>query len=292
MPKAISGGLMAMKLLEVGKLKLCLLLLVYLQVIAEPTNFDPGKKPSCIDHIVTDQPNIILNSGTRSSLDPLCHHQIIYCKVNFRIPPPSPFERKIWHFNRANTAAIKRSMTNFPWFQHLSLNTDPNWQVKTFIHIVLNIMSNFVPNEIKRFVPRDPPWITKALKSMLKRKNRLYKNYKRHGYKDDDKARLVTFRGECQQAVENAKSTYLINLGNKVNDPNTSQKSYWKIINRVMNKCRTPKIPPLLVNNVFILDCKEKSKKKSKKINYFFSNQCRLITNNSILPTFNFPTFN
>ena len=132
-------------------------------------------------------------------------------------------------------------MTNFPWFQHLSLNNDPNWQVKTFIDIVLNIMSNFVPNEIKRFVPRDPPWITKALKSMLKRKNRLYKNYKRHGYKDDDKARLVTFRGECQQAVLNAKSTYLTNLGNKVNDPNTSQKSYWKIINRVMNKCRNRK---------------------------------------------------
>ena len=145
------------------------------QVIAEPTNFDPGKKPSCIDHITTGQPNIILDSGTRSSLDPLCHHQIIYCKVNFRIPPPSPFERKIWHFNRANTAAIKRTMTNFPWFQHLSLNTDPNWQVKTFIDIVLNIMPNFLPNEIKIFVPWDPPWITKALKCLLKRKNRLYK---------------------------------------------------------------------------------------------------------------------
>ena len=80
-------------------------------------------------------------------------------------------------------------MTNFPWRQHRSLNIDPNWQVKTFIDTVLNIMSNFVPNEIKRFVPRDPPWITKALKSMLKRKKRLYKNYKRHGYKEDDKAR-------------------------------------------------------------------------------------------------------
>ena len=55
-------------------------------------------------------------------------------------------------------------MANFPWFQYLNLNTDPNWQVKTFIDIVLNIMSNFVPNEIKRFVPRDPPWITKAPK--------------------------------------------------------------------------------------------------------------------------------
>ena len=65
------------------------------QVISEPTNFEPNKRPSCIDLIITDQPNLIIDSGTRASLDPLCHHQIIYGKVNFRIPPPPPFERKI-----------------------------------------------------------------------------------------------------------------------------------------------------------------------------------------------------
>ena len=91
-------------------------------------------------------------------------------------------------------------------------------------------MSNFVPNGIKRFVPRDPPCITKPLKSM---QNRLYKSFKRHGYKEEDKTRLDTLRNECHQAVEKAKLSYLTNLGNKVNDPNTSQKSYWKIINRV-----------------------------------------------------------
>ena len=71
-----------------------------------------------------------------------------------------------------------------------------------------------------------------------------------------------------------------------MNDPNTSQKTYWKIINRVMNKCRAPKIPPLLVNNVFILNCRE----KAKMFNDHFSNQCRLITNDSVLPAFNFLT--
>ena len=87
-------------------------------------------------------------------------------------------------------------------------------------------MSNSIPNETKRFVP----WITKPLKTKLNRKNRLFKNYKRHGYKIEDKVRLDAFRIECQQAVESAKLAYLTNLGNKVNDPNTSQKSYWKII--------------------------------------------------------------
>ena len=169
-------------------------------------------------------------------------------------------------------------MTNLPWSEHLSLNTDINWQVKTFTEILLNIMSNFIPNEVKRFVPRDPPWINKQLKTMLKRKNRFFKNYKGHGYNDEDKVRLDSFRNECQEAVEKAKTDYLKNLGNKLKDPNTSQKSYWKIINKVMNKSRAPKIPPVLVNNVFILNLKE----KAKQFNDFFSKQCKLIINDSM----------
>ena len=50
------------------------------QFISEPTNFEPHKNPSCIDLVVTDQPNIILDCGTRVSLDSYCHHQIIHCK--------------------------------------------------------------------------------------------------------------------------------------------------------------------------------------------------------------------
>ena len=258
------------------------------QIISEPTNFEPNKNPSCIDLIATDQPNLILDCGTRASLDTFCHHQIIYCEINLRIPPPPPFERKIWHFNRANRAAIKRSMTTFPWLQHLNINTDPNWQVKTFTEKFLNIMSNFISNETKRFVPRDPPWITKPLKTMLNRKNRLFKNYKRHRYKEQDKIRLDVFRIECQEAIATAKLSYLTSMGNKVNDPGTSQKTYWKIINRVMNKCRAPKIPPLLINNRFILDCKE----KAKLFNDFFAQQCNPIINNSVLPNFLFLTNN
>ena len=141
-------------------------------------------------------------------------------------------------------------------------------------------MSNYIPNETKRFVPRDPPWITKPIKTMLNRKNRLFKNYKKHHYNDDEKVRLDAFRTECHEAVEIAKVTYLNNIGNKVNDPSTSQKVYWKIINRVMNKCRALKIPPLLVNNMFILNCSE----KAKLFNDFFSKQCMPINTSSVLP--------
>ena len=53
-----------------------------------------------------------------------------------------------------------------------------------------------------------------------------------------------------------------------------------------MNKCRAPRIPPLLVNNTFILNCKE----KVKLFNDYFSQQCKIVTNNSVLPNLFFLT--
>ena len=175
-------------------------------------------------------------------------------------------------------------MCRFPWVQHLNTNQDSNWQVQTFTNIFMNVMTNFIPNGIKRIVPCDPPWITKPLKTMLNRKNRLFKNYNKYWYKPEDKVRLDKFRKECQEAVEVAKLNYLTNMGDKLNNPNTSRKSYWKIINKVMNKCKAPKIPPILVNNLFILNCSE----KAKLFVDFFSQQCKPVINHSVLPDFNY----
>ena len=110
---------------------------------------------------------------------------------------------------------------------------------------------------------------------MLNRKNRLFKNYKRHGYNPEDKVRLDNFRKECQEAVEVAKLNYLTNMGDKLNNHNTSRKPYWKIINKVMNKCKAPKISPILVNNLFILNCWE----KAKLFTDIFSQQCKPVIN-------------
>ena len=76
------------------------------QLINEPTNFEPHKNPSCIDLIFTDQPNLVIDSSVRSSLDPFCHHQINYCRVNYRIPPHPSFKRRIWDYEKAEVNLI------------------------------------------------------------------------------------------------------------------------------------------------------------------------------------------
>ena len=169
------------------------------QLTNEPTNYEPNKNPMCIDLIITDQPNFVIDSGTRASPDIFCHHQIVYCKTNFNLPPPPPFEREVWYYHRANRDLLNRSMSNFPWEQHLNINRNPNWQAKELINIFLNIMSNYIPHEIKQILPRDSPWIIKPLKVMIKKKNSLYKAYKNHGFRPNDKIRLDNFCLECQK---------------------------------------------------------------------------------------------
>ena len=165
----------------------------------------------------------------------------------------------MWHYNNANVHLLRRCIVNVDWDNHFRKNSNPNWQAESFTEVLLNIISNYVPNKIAKVKPKEPPWISNHLKSMLKKQNRLYRNYKRHSFKSDDKIRMDQFNNECKPAVDHAKQSHLNKLGTKLSDPNISKKSYWKVVNKVMNKCRAPKIPPLLDNNNFITDCKMKA---------------------------------
>ena len=245
------------------------------QLLEVPTHFEPNKNPSCIDLIFTDQPNCVIESGTRPSLGNYCHHQIIYCRMNFQIPPTPSYESKIWHFGRANIPLIRRSITNFPWSEVLNGNSDTNWQAKTFTEIILNIMTNFIPNETIIVKPRNPPWITKPIKTMLNKQSRLFQNFKKHGYRADDKSRLDIFRQECKKAIDNSREMYLKQMGLNLADPNTDKIAYWKIMNKVMNKYKAPKIPPILSHNKFIINCKQKANVFAN----FFSLQCKPMIN-------------
>ena len=252
------------------------------QIINEPTHFFRDDcKPSCIDLIVTDQPNLVLESVVRPSLDPTVKHQITFCKINFKIPPLPKYVRKIWHFNRANADLIKRAICEFPWEAKLRRYPNPNHQVDLLNKSILNIMSNFVPNEVKTVCPREPEWLNRNIKRLLRNQNKIYKRYKRNGYKNEDKVIMDRLRTECHEAITNAKEKHFRDLGAKLADPTTGQKTYWKILNKFLNKCKIPRIPPLFVQDKFITNCKE----KAVIFNTFFTSQCTPLPNNSELPT-------
>ena len=96
---------------------------------------------------------------------------------------------------------------------------------------------------------------------------------------DIDKMRFDTVCKECNKTIEKAKENYLQQVGLDLADPQVGQKIYWKIVNIIMNKCKPPKVPPILVGNKFIINCKEKATVFAK----CFAQQCQPLINDITL---------
>ena len=88
----------------------------------------------------------MFNSGVHSSLHSNCHHQTIFSKFNLKIHYPPPYDRVVWEYDKANKDLKTKVIDTFDWDKKLSENC-VNDQALLFNKILLNIMSNFIPNK-------------------------------------------------------------------------------------------------------------------------------------------------
>ena len=85
--------------------------------------------------------------------------------MNIKCPPPPTHKRHIWHYSRAKIDSMQKASYDYFWDQNLS-NLHPVEQVDHFNEVIINISKNFIPNELKTFNPKEPPWITKSCISL------------------------------------------------------------------------------------------------------------------------------
>ena len=126
------------------------------QLISELTHFRENCQPSCIDLIIFDQPNLVSDSGVKSSLDQTCKHQITYCKLSIKSHRIPASKRLVWHY--ANSDLINRAISDFQWGFHLNKLPNPTSQVKFLNKTILNIITNFVPSSSIMSHIREPKW--------------------------------------------------------------------------------------------------------------------------------------
>ena len=167
---------------------------------------------SCI-YLIFASNSTYLTTGIEQSIYHKCHHNIIYGKLNFDIPLPPPYYRKIWDYKKANTEAIKRDISVF-----LSLT-------------LLNIFNNFISNKISKFSYKKPVWMNKEITLLLKKRSKLTKKYY-YDPTDHNKNLMVNAANECTRRTIAAKEKNLIRLSTKLEDPSAAPKTCWSILNR------------------------------------------------------------
>jgi hypothetical protein len=250
------------------------------QLVKQPT-FMINNSASCIDLVVTSQPNIFLQCEVHPSIHGNCHHQINFAKISINNPPPKPYKRRLWHYSRANTDFIKRSLNNVDWNANLLARAhDVNLQVSFLTDTVKNVFSNFVPFDDVIVKPREPPWMSRNIKTYYNKYRKVFKQYIENARPNLLKIKVEEMKEHYTNMVSNAISTYHKSLGTKLSNPATGPKAYHSAIKKLLGQSKFTIIPPILNNLTFITE----SIGKATFFNNFFSTQCTVIQTDSVIP--------
>ena len=249
------------------------------QLINEPTHIQANSS-SCIDLILTDQPNLSMNSGVHSSLHPNCHHHIVHSRFNLNIYYPPPYQRLIWDYKKADSTKIRKALDTVNW-ERLFDKKDLNAQVIALNETILNVLRNYVPNKYITVDDEDTVWMNEIIKSKMKAKSKLYKQYIKNGRFESDFVFIESLVNEINELISNAKNLYYVNLAKKLNNPLLQAKTYWSILKTIYNDKKIPLIPLLLIDDKFVTDIQA----KANIFNMLFVDQCTPLKNNSVLPT-------
>ena len=153
----------------------------YNQITDNPTHVI-NTSMSCIHLIFCPNQSVISNHGVDVSIFDKCHHDIIYDKINIRVPLPPTYVRKVWDYEKTNIERIKKAVSNFDWnqaFENLSVHEKVDFLNKT----LLNIFRSYIPNKKIKCGYRQPPWMTDIIKKSLKESCKLTKYFYKNGQK-------------------------------------------------------------------------------------------------------------
>ena len=132
----------------------------------------------------------------------------------------------------------------------------------------MNIFSNYIPNKYIIVDDKDPSWMTKAIKDKI--------NAKKSSCKSKRFIELQNLAIDISEMIYTRKDEYYDHLSKKLNNLNTSSKTYWSILKSLFKGIRVPLIPPMLVNNKTVSNFTE----NANLFNDLFAFQCTPISNN------------
>ena len=81
--------------------------------------------------------------------------------------------------------------------------------MRKLLFLTTLIFRNYIPNKLVKCSYRDPPWIIKQIKSKLKSRSKIIKEYYRKGQDPTIFTELSRISRECTDLIRNAKTSYI-----------------------------------------------------------------------------------
>ena len=188
------------------------------QLINEPTNFPRENVATCINLVLTDQPLLFVDHGIIPSPDVKCKHHIVNGNLNFRLPCPPKYKRRVWDYPKANFQLLRRDIRTIQWHE-LFAGKSVDAMTETFTTQFLELISRHIPSKIINVDDKDAPWVTPDVKTAIKRNKRVFSKWCSRGRNSDERIRVLETQKETRHIIQNAKATYIDNLSKNLCDP-------------------------------------------------------------------------
>ena len=147
---------------------------------------------------------------------------------------PPLYKLLVWGYKKTKTHLLSDTIETFNW-EKLLENEKVKEQLYLFNKTMLNSFHNFIPNKNVICNDKDTPWCNNQIKTLIEKKNHLFKTYMANGRLDMDSVRLQKACEELINIIKFSKENFHNNVAKKLNALNTSSRKYWSIMKSFVN---------------------------------------------------------
>lgn len=150
------------------------------QLIEDHTHYTENSS-SLIDLILVRNNNSILMSGVADPFVPNLtrFHCPVIVFLKFIRPAVKSFKRRVWNYNLADFDRYRNLLLECNIDDHLDSNNDIDSNIQFIADSLFSSAEKSIPNKIVTIRPNELPWITCHIKSMIRKRKRVYRQFKR-----------------------------------------------------------------------------------------------------------------
>ena len=250
------------------------------QLITDATHFTETSA-SLIDLIMVRNRNNILTSGVADPLFPdlIRYHCPVFVFLKFIRPQIKTYKRKIWNYQRADFAKYRQILSEHDLPNRIRGN-ELDTSAQIVADAIFDAAEKSIPNKIVNIRPSDYPWITCHIKSLIRKRRRVYNKFKKtNNLYFWNQFKVV--RNNVIDLIRKSKQNYFDKLENIFSNENLNSKLFWKTSKQLLGLGKTSKnIPTLSLNDEYA----ETDYQKATMLNKYFASQSVVNDNNKSLP--------
>ncbi len=256
----------------------------YEQLVNFPTRFDiPNNRSSCLDYIITNGSTFVQQID---SFGPIanCDHIPIICSITCKTPKLLCYKRHVWNFKKGDFEKLNRLLNEFPWDQ-IFITDDINDIVDTWTDTFIELAKECIPYTEILVRPSDLPYMTSALRSLIRRKDRMFKLWAKT-LRPDHREYYENLRNESCSALRKAERGYISEQCEKLKiDKNTS--NWWDCIKKLCCFKKTTSTIAPIVNSDGLLVYDAES--KAEIFNEFYASVSTINNDSDNIPANSIP---